>query len=387
MAPFKWALATILRTKALGRARCVWLGLFFVSIGAVNLSAHTLPPTKIDVVFEGELLQVAIPLVIEELIADMAAQLADKTDAMAIADLFDQLTISPPQNVIDAFAPYSDAFIHDFKILGGDQEFQLTITAIDIPPANADGAPRETVIHAETIIPQNIAAVQIGWGAENGDLVIITADASAVDYLIGGELSQPILREAAKAAPFSPGHYVKIGFIHILPGGADHILFVLGLFFFGLGWRRLVTQATVFTLAHSLTLALAAQGLVRISSGIVEPLIALSIIFVALENLTRHQAALSWRRLAVIFGFGLVHGLGFAGVLLDLGAHNGHIFTQIVFFNLGVELGQIAILALAMVFVGLPFGRRQHYRRYIADPASVAIGAVGLYWFVIRLLG
>ena len=111
--------------------------------------------------------------------------------------------------------------------------------------------------------------------------------------------------------------FIKAGFEHIIPQGLDHILFVLGLFFSSLKFRPLIIQVTAFTLAHSITLALAAAGLVQVQSYIVEPIIALSIVWVAVEN-TVFKKTTKWRPM-VVFSFGLLHGLGFAALLTQYG--------------------------------------------------------------------
>jgi hydrogenase/urease accessory protein HupE len=178
--------------------------------------------------------------------------------------------------------------------------------------------------------------------------------------------------------------FLVLGYTHILPLGLDHILFVLGLFLLGGGWRPLVRQVTAFTVAHSLTLALAMLGVLRLPSPVVEPLIALSIAYVAVENLFRRDVN-RWRWL-VVFGFGLIHGLGFAGVLEELGLPAGRFLPALLGFNLGVEGGQLSVLLLAALAT-LPFRHRAWYRPWVARPACLVIAGIGLVWAVERVLG
>ncbi|MCC2606687.1 HupE/UreJ family protein [Planctobacterium marinum] len=176
--------------------------------------------------------------------------------------------------------------------------------------------------------------------------------------------------------------YTKAGFEHIIPKGLDHILFVLGLFFSSLMLGALLWQVTAFTLAHSVTLGLAALGIVLVPGSIVEPLIALSIVWVAVENCVFKQAS-KWRP-AIVFGFGLLHGLGFASVLSDYGLPKNDLVPSLLAFNLGVELGQIAVLLLA--FVGTYLFRNRHwYRSRVQIPLSLLIATVGAYWFIERV--
>jgi len=178
--------------------------------------------------------------------------------------------------------------------------------------------------------------------------------------------------------------YLYLGFTHILPKGLDHILFVLGLFLLSLRLRPLLAQITAFTVAHTLSLALAMLGIVHLSPRIVEPLIAVSIVYVAIENVFARELKKS--RVALVFAFGLLHGLGFAGVLSELGLPRSEFVPALLSFNVGVELGQLTVIAVAFLAVGA-FRQRSWYTMRVAVPASLAIAAVGLYWAVTRALG
>jgi hypothetical protein len=178
--------------------------------------------------------------------------------------------------------------------------------------------------------------------------------------------------------------YLWLGYTHILPKGLDHILFVLGLFLLSPRWKTLLLQVTAFTIAHSITLALSIYGLVSLPPRIVEPLIALSIAYVAIENLVTRELK-PWR-LALVFMFGLLHGLGFAGVLQELGLPRGEFLTALITFNLGVEGGQLTVIAAALAVV-LPFMKRGWYHQRVVIPASMAIAVIGLYWTVVRVGG
>jgi|TARA_B100001093_G_C26596444_1_gene913934 hypothetical protein len=173
--------------------------------------------------------------------------------------------------------------------------------------------------------------------------------------------------------------FIKAGFEHIIPQGLDHILFVLGLFFSSLKFRSLLLQVTAFTLAHSITLALAAVGVVKLQLSIVEPLIFLSIVWVALEN-SLFKKTTKWRSL-VVFGFGLLHGLGFAALLTEYGLPKDNFISLLLAFNIGVELGQLAVLLVAFILVRAILRNSKNKDR-LRVPASIIIGSVGLYWFI-----
>lgn len=176
--------------------------------------------------------------------------------------------------------------------------------------------------------------------------------------------------------------YVRLGFEHILPRGLDHILFVLALLLASTRLRPLLLQISVFTLAHTLTLGLASAGKVAAPPSLVEPLIAISIVFVAVENLLIREVK-AWRVL-VVFGFGLLHGLGFARVLLDLGLPRDQFLTALVGFNIGVELGQLSILLAAWWLLRWWFSQ-PWYRTRVAMPASFLIALAGSWWAIQRI--
>lgn len=178
--------------------------------------------------------------------------------------------------------------------------------------------------------------------------------------------------------------YLKSGFVHIIPMGIDHILFVLGLFLATLSMKKLFWQVTTFTVAHSITLALAATGVVSLSGSIVEPLIALSIVYVAYENVRKTEVDNS--RLVLIFVFGLLHGLGFASVLQEFGLPTQSFVASLFAFNLGVEAGQLTVIAIAFALL---FGIRNKpsYRMFVQVPGSLFIGLIGLYWTIERVIG
>jgi hypothetical protein len=177
--------------------------------------------------------------------------------------------------------------------------------------------------------------------------------------------------------------YLGLGFSHIIPLGFDHILFILCLFLLSPDFKTIFWQATAFTVAHSITLGLAMFGIVSVPGYIVEPVIALSIVFVAVENIVIER--LKPTRILVVFIFGLIHGLGFAGVLKDLGLPKNEFITALLSFNVGVELGQVAVIFLAWFLIGAWFNKKIWYRKYIINPISALIALIALYWTIERI--
>jgi len=179
--------------------------------------------------------------------------------------------------------------------------------------------------------------------------------------------------------------YLIIGYGHVIPQGFDHILFILSIFFLNSRVKSVIIQCSIFTIAHSLTLGLAAAGYIIPNPQIVEPLIALSILFAAIENLF-HQRINAWR-LIIIFLFGLVHGMGFASALKDVGIPPAHFISSLLFFNIGVELGQITIILAAYFLVSKWFSDKQWYKKGIVYPISSIIACIALYWTIERIVG
>ncbi|TDH28888.1 HupE/UreJ family protein [Segetibacter sp. 3557_3] len=177
--------------------------------------------------------------------------------------------------------------------------------------------------------------------------------------------------------------YLKLGFNHIIPEGFDHILFVIGLCLLGNKLKVILWQATAFTVAHSLTLALSMKSVIVAPGEIVEPIIALSILFVAVENIL--ISGLKPWRIILVFLFGLIHGLGFASSLNEIGLPRNKFLTSILSFNVGVELGQVAVILAVYLLLVIPFGKKEAYRKWVVYPLSALIAVIACYWTIERV--
>jgi hydrogenase/urease accessory protein HupE len=193
---------------------------------------------------------------------------------------------------------------------------------------------------------------------------------------------------ATKASNGDAPGYLRLGVGHIL-GGIDHLLFVLGLLLIVSGSRRLLKAVTAFTVAHSITLALATFGIVKIAPTPVETVIALSIVFLAVE-LVRHQQGvdgLSYEKpWLVAFAFGLLHGFGFAGTLSQIGIPSGDIPMALFFFNVGVEAGQLGFIAVFLTFTASLQSLEIPFPRWTLRLPAYAIGSFASFWFLQRCM-
>src|SRR5579862_4924925 len=195
-------------------------------------------------------------------------------------------------------------------------------------------------------------------------------------HTVVGELEKMSGKDAALL-------YLELGYTHILPLGLDHILFVLSLYLLSPKLKPVLWQATAFTVAHSITLGLAMYHVITPPTQIIEPLIAISIVYVALENIFSPRLKAS--RIGVVFLFGLVHGMGFAGALGQLGLPESHYLLALVMFNIGVELGQTTVILLAFLLFAKWFGKKTYYRKFIAIPLSMIIAFIASFWTIQRI--
>jgi len=264
-----------------------------------------------------------------------------------------------------------------------------TTVAFAVTPAADGSATPIATIRLTGQVPEGSRRFtwRYGWTFASYALAIRTpASPDATTEWLEGDTSStpfPIARHSVRAGRTETAwRYLALGFTHIVPEGLDHILFVLGLFLLTGRARSILWQVSTFTVAHSITLGLSMYGLIAAPPSLVEPMIALSIAYVAIENLLTRELK-PWR-VALVFMFGLLHGLGFAGVLRELGLPRAEFLTALLTFNAGVELGQLTIIAGAWLLVGA-FMQRPWYRQAIVMPASCGIALIGLYWTVSRL--
>lgn len=350
-------------------------------------SAHEVTPTIGDFfVQEGEI-TFDLRMNIEAFVAGINLDGMTDINDSEQSDLYDQLRALEPGALEGQVRSFIVEWLPQMGVETNAGRVDLNLERIAIDPVDNVELPRASFLTLGGVLPDGVRTLVVTWPEGAGDMVLRQqgVEAPFTGYLEGGQSTNPI--------PIS-GHgelggwqtfveYIPVGFDHILPKGLDHILFVLGLFFLSTRFGPLIWQVSAFTVAHTVTLALGALGVVSIPGTIVEPLIAASIVFVAVENLFA-KGLNPWRPV-VIFGFGLLHGLGFASVLGEFGLPTGQFIPALIGFNVGVEIGQLTVIALAFLAVGFWFGQKDWYRARISMPASAVIAAVGAFWFVERV--
>ncbi len=353
----------------------------------VPAHAHEVSPTVGDLSLEAGKATLNLRITLESFVAGIDLDTVEDTNDVAQASDYDGLRALSSAELaqrVEAFAPQ---MLRDLILSVDGAAVPLKISALDIPETGDIELPRVSLLTLTGDAPADATLMTLAWPKGYGTLILrqIGPENPFTGYLSGGQSSPDIALAGSAARGFMSVfvEYIPVGFDHILPKGLDHILFVLGLFFFSTALRPLLVQVTSFTLAHTVTLALGALGIVTIPGSIVEPIIAASIVYVAIENVFVRTMK-PWRPV-VIFIFGLLHGLGFASVLGEFGLPAGQFVAALIGFNVGVEFGQLTVIAIAFLLVGYWFGAKEWYRARIAVPASLVIAAVGAYWFVERV--
>jgi hydrogenase/urease accessory protein HupE len=264
----------------------------------------------------------------------------------------------------------------------------VEIGQVEIPPDIAQ--PSFAVLRAHGAIPAQAQSVSWRYGLVYSTYAVVFTDAQGgspvTQWLDADAESKPFTLTATGSPPTRLqiiAQYLELGFSHIVPEGLDHILFVLGIFLLSNKLKPILVQVTCFTIAHSVTLGLTMYGVLSVSPRVVEPLIALSIAYVAIENIVTPRLT-PWRPV-VVFCFGLVHGMGFAGALAELNLPREEIIPALISFNVGIELAQLFVIVVAYFAVAFWVSDKWWYRARVVMPACLAIAATGLFWTVQRV--
>jgi len=343
--------------------------------------------------------QVEIRASIEALLTGINARYKNTKDAPN-AQAYDDLRVLEPEKLRQAFVPFKKEFLQEIKVVIDGQKVESRITKVEIPEPGYVKVPRTSLIIVEGELSTSAQSLSWYYPARFGDNAVRVRQVDEINekwhwsswqWLKNDELSKPFsLTEVfTQQTTFEVlSTYIVSGFEHILPKGLDHILFILGIFLLSSRIRPLLWQVTMFTIAHTITLGLSMNGYIELPANIVEPLIALSIAFIGIENILSPKLHNS--RLLVVFLFGLLHGMGFASVLSDFGMPENDFALALISFNVGVEIAQVAIILLAYFVLAYWFRHRlaneQQYRQIVVIPGSLFIAVIGLYWTYDRIL-
>ncbi|PUB12827.1 HupE/UreJ family protein [Yoonia sediminilitoris] len=345
--------------RALSSAVVLW-------ITSLSLAAaHEVLPSITDMTEVDGKLVFEMSANLESFVAGIdLTETSDTNDAPQAAS-YDVLRALEPPALEQQFRSFWPQMAGAITILADGQPLTPELDNVIVGPVGNIEAVRSSDIVFSADLPEGTQKVQVGWDRSFGVLVVrqMGVDAPYDGYLEAGSLSDPISLSGGDQATAMQSflRYIPVGFDHIVPKGLDHILFVLGLFFLAARVRPLLLQVSLFTLAHTITLALAALGHTKVLDdffvgtfniefiAVVEPLIAASIVYVAVENIFMKGIS-PWRPFA-IFLFGLLHGLGFASVLSEFGLPEETFVAALIGFNVGVEVGQLAVIGVMLLCV------------------------------------
>jgi hypothetical protein len=359
------------------------LVLFWFCVASVAI-AHEIRPAVVTVTFAPPAYEIDISANLEALLAGVSPQHADTSESPN-AKRYDSLRLLQPDALEARLRNFAPELVRGLAVEFDGTRAAPEFAGAGIPEVGDIKLARISVLRLRGTMPAGTKEFRWSMSRELGDNVLRIREAGRDEtvsiWLRNGEWSDPFVFGKGvrpRSATQVTAQYLGLGFTHILPKGVDHILFVLGLYLLSTRWKPLLVQVTAFTVAHSITLGLSIYGIFSLPASIVEPLIALSIAYVAIENVLTSELH-AWRPF-VVFGFGLLHGMGFAGVLQEIGMPRSEFLTALVAFNVGVELGQLAVITLAFVLTGLWLRTKPWYRRGFVVPASMLIAAIGLYW-------
>ena len=354
-----------------------------------QLSSHELSPNIVNLQLEKNRIDIKFTTNLEAYLAGVDFSIINNTNEHDEEEYYKKLRKLNKSELTEIFLKNWDSFISLFYISleDGTKLNNFNFSKVDTENIDNPDVSRLSTVHffienpgmksftfqASTILGEIIFRQT---GVQNG----------ITQYLFTGEKSEIVSSVAGKPIIWYDTflEYIPVGFTHILPKGLDHILFVLGLLFLTPKFYPLLLQISIFTLAHTITLAISSLKIITISSKIVEPLIAASIIYIAVENF--FNSSLTKNRSITIFFFGLLHGLGFASVLSSFGMPSTNFVWALVGFNIGVEIGQITIIFVFYAICIYWINTKNYYTKFISMPGSAIIALIGVFWFFERTL-
>jgi hypothetical protein len=359
--------------------------LFFVS----TVFAHEIRPAIATATFNKDgSYEIKVVANFEILLAGIGPVHKD-TNASPEAKNYNTLRALPADQLTKKIEEYGPRWMSGVEVIFNGIRVVPNIKQIEVPRVGDLDMPRLSNVFLVGRAPNGASIFQWRYDPAFGTSVLRVKRGENKEivafWLKSGKKSEPIpVTGAVAPSTLSTfAQFLSLGFTHIVPLGLDHILFILGLYLLSTRAKTLLVQVTSFTVAHSITLGLGLYGVVSIPPAIVEPLIAASIVFVAVENLITDKLT-PWRTY-VVFCFGLIHGLGFAGVLHEIGLAKSDFINGLIAFNVGVEFGQLAVILGAFLAVGCWFRNRIWYRARVVRPASVIIALIGVFWMVERI--
>ena len=377
--------------------KIIKLSLFFIIAIFINLFStvsisHEIKPSIADFTYDENFLNIKIRLNAELILSNIDASKISNTNSSSLSDIYDKLRILNKIELEELFKSSWQEISTNIDIKINNESKKINLINIEVEDIKNFEISRDTHIYLQVLLNNNSEYFTFSWIKKYGPIILREnnndklEDELFTEYLQSGiESNQFSFNEKNfKNTLNSFINFFVLGVEHIIPKGLDHILFIFGLFLFSSSLKKLITQITIFTIAHSITLIFVSLSLMKINPQIVEPIIALSIVYVGIENIFKNYVK-EYLRYVVILFFGLLHGLGFALVLSDIGYRSTDLFINLVSFNIGIEVAQISIVLVLYLLVALNFAKNKNYRMLFQVPSSILISSIGLYWFFERI--
>ena len=364
-----------------------------ISIFFCNSSiAHEIKPSIADFDYDQSYLNFEVRLNAELILSNIDASNISNTNSSPLTEIYDRYRLLNKKDLENSILESWKDISSNIDIKINNKLKEIDLIKIDTQDVKNFEISRDTLISFRVLLNEESENFTFKWiknyGAiilrENNDLKL--EDELVTEYLQSGTETDPIFfKENNFRSMFTNfTKFFVLGIQHIIPKGLDHILFIFGLFLFSSSLNKLIKQITIFTIAHSITLIFVSLSLIKINPQIVEPIIALSIVYVGLENIFKNYVK-EYMRYVVILFFGLLHGLGFALVLSDIGFRSSKLFINLISFNIGIEVAQILIILFLYLLIAIKFANNKYYRITFQIPSSILIASIGLYWFIERI--
>ena len=364
----------------------------FLTLFSIGAISHEIRPSIADYKIEENILYFDIRLNAELILSGIDASNITDTNSSPLSATYDDLRSLTRENLKILLIESWDDIQSKINLNINEVSTKFELVDINIEAKRDFEISRDSILYLKYELDDDDEFLTFKWSEKYGPIIIREInelkkeDDLYTEYLQAGLQTDKIFikSENTQSIFTSIINYFILGIQHIIPKGLDHILFIVGLFFFSVTLRPLLIQVTMFTIAHSITLIFVSVSYINVNPLIVEPIIALSIAYVGIENIFK-QYVKEYLRYIIIFFFGLLHGLGFALVLSDIGYQSSKLILNLISFNLGIEAAQIFIILFLYILLGIKFSNKKYYRYIFQVPVSLFIALVGIYWFFERI--
>ena len=383
---------TLIKFSKIMKLNIIFYFFIFLTFYSTLAISHEIRPSIADYKIEENILFFDVRLNAELILSGIDASKITDTNSSTLSGTYDDLRSLTGEELKALFIKSWIKIQSKMNLNINDVPRKFELIDIDIQSNNNFEISRDSILYLKAILDEDTEYFTFKWDEQYGPIIIREINELEYDddlytqYLQSGLQTDKIFIKKGNTRSIfnSIVDYFILGIQHIIPKGLDHILFIVGLFFFSVSLKPLLIQVTMFTIAHSITLIFVTVSFININPIIVEPIIALSIAYVGVENIFKKYVK-DYLRYIIIFFFGLLHGLGFALVLSDIGYQSSKLILNLISFNLGIEAAQIFIILFLYLIIGIMFSSKKYYRYVFQIPASLFIALVGMYWFFDRI--